>query len=191
VRVGTYTLPWRPDRMGEPTAEKIAASVRTYGGVAYFSFGTRIVGKVLPLEWDWMLTDQYEHLRELYAADASLTFYPDATKRLYVASAAGFTVGMVVTGQTSGATGTVARIRAGAAGTELMELSSVTGTFVAGETVEGTGGTPPTETVLAVEAWPDLTVEIMRLEGELEEVLLGDVYHRRRVRMDLLVLAVL
>lgn len=63
---------------------RITSSVETYSSVAFFSWGTSIVGREIVLEWELMPTVQYSaHLAQL-AADAPLVWDPqDGSGKTY------------------------------------------------------------------------------------------------------------
>lgn len=75
--LGSYTFALNPSsftEIYEPT--KTTAVVETYDSVAYFSWGTKIIGKILQFNWDYMTAEQYESMRAIYEADAQVVFDP-------------------------------------------------------------------------------------------------------------------
>jgi hypothetical protein len=77
MSLGAYTFDQHPSDIDEMMkAVKRSASVETYESVAYFSWGTTLVGKTITMTWDWMSCDQYDALDTLYQADASVVFNP-------------------------------------------------------------------------------------------------------------------
>ena len=56
--------------------KKVNAVVDTYDGVAYFGWTPRIIGTIIPLEWDWMSAAQFDSLNTLYQSDGVVVFDP-------------------------------------------------------------------------------------------------------------------
>jgi hypothetical protein len=69
MKLGTYTFDWLPSKMPPMVPEKRSAAVKTFSGVAYFSWGASIVGKEVQLEWDLMREAQFDSLQALFEAD--------------------------------------------------------------------------------------------------------------------------
>lgn len=75
--LGSYTFALNPSSFsGIYEPNKLTAIVQTYSSVGYFNWGTKIIGKVIKLEWDYMSAEQYESLRAMYEADAQVVFDP-------------------------------------------------------------------------------------------------------------------
>lgn len=75
--LGGYTFPQNPASVSTlMTEERITAAVKTYGGVAFFSWGSTMIGKTISLHWGYMTMTQYAALRTLLLADASVLFTP-------------------------------------------------------------------------------------------------------------------
>jgi hypothetical protein len=83
--LGAYTFAQHPsDIDGIMVAEKSNAWKQTYTSVAYFSWGTSIVGKSIEMSWDYMSCDQYDAIDTLFQADASVVFDPqDGSSKTY------------------------------------------------------------------------------------------------------------
>lgn len=82
ISIGTFTPEMNPGQMTVIRAEKKVSVVETYSSVAYFSWGTSIVGKVIEMTWNWMSGDKFNALDVLYAADAVVVFDPNDTRGL-------------------------------------------------------------------------------------------------------------
>jgi hypothetical protein len=77
MSLGTYTFDSNPSDLDEIIGKKKSqASVQTYAGVAYFSWGTLIAGVEVELTWDYMSCAQYDSLDALYQADAGVVWDP-------------------------------------------------------------------------------------------------------------------
>ena len=78
VVFNTYT----PDDFTLPQARKVSASIDTYGGVAFFSWGLLTIGQTIELNWEVMDSTLFAALEALYATDATVLWKPQisATK---------------------------------------------------------------------------------------------------------------
>lgn len=76
MQLGALTFTQNPERMSVPQAAKSAASVKTYSGTAYFSWGTLLAGQVLTLEWSFCPLAQYNSIQTMNEADAAVNFIP-------------------------------------------------------------------------------------------------------------------
>ncbi len=74
--VTSYTFSLLPGNMTVIREDKSCASVQTYEGVAYFSWGTSIVGKELSLSWNAMPAAMWSQFETFFTADAPLEFDP-------------------------------------------------------------------------------------------------------------------
>jgi len=76
--LGSYTFAINPN---EPvpiiTEERRGSSLKTMGGVAFFSWGTFIAGQEVKLPWSFMSTTQYGELLTLLTADAQVVWNPE------------------------------------------------------------------------------------------------------------------
>jgi len=77
--LSTTTFERDPRQMTMIRPEKICSRALTYSGVAFFSWGATIVGKVIDLEWNGMPVAQFDALDAVYAADSTCVFDPDIT----------------------------------------------------------------------------------------------------------------
>jgi len=77
VVIGTHTCTLDPMRMTMVRADKSCAHKQTYSSVAYFSWGTTIIGKEILLEWPVMDASEFEALDTIFKADAPVTFDPN------------------------------------------------------------------------------------------------------------------
>ncbi len=84
VSIGSVTLRHNPSRMTLVRPEKHSAAKETYSSVAYFSWGTSIVGKEIDLEWSYMESDEFDDLDDLFKADSPVVFNPqDGSGKTY------------------------------------------------------------------------------------------------------------
>lgn len=76
VVIGTRTLTLDPQRMTMLRADKSCAHKQTYTSVAFFSWGTSIVGKEILLEWPVMSVADFDALDSIFIADVAFNFTP-------------------------------------------------------------------------------------------------------------------
>jgi len=78
MTLGSYTFAINPN---EPvpiiTEERRGSSIKTLGGVAFYSWGTFIAGQEIVLPWSFMPTAQYGELLSLLTADAQVVWDPE------------------------------------------------------------------------------------------------------------------
>lgn len=92
MTLGTYTFAINPN---EPvpilSEERRGRSLKTLGGIAFFSWGTFIAGQEILLPWSFMPTAQYAELLALLNADAQIVWDPEngATYNVEILSLAG------------------------------------------------------------------------------------------------------
>ena len=77
MSLGSYTFYRNPETCTYPQKHKRASVLDTFGGVAYFSWGTVQAGQILELYWPGLETTQFEELMTLFEADAQVVFDPD------------------------------------------------------------------------------------------------------------------
>lgn len=78
MQLGSYTFTQNPcEPMPVITEERRAKSIKTLGGVAFFSWGSFIEGQQVPLKWTSMPTAQYTQLLSLFNADSELVWDPE------------------------------------------------------------------------------------------------------------------
>jgi hypothetical protein len=76
MTLGGYTF-WRnPEQFDEPRLKRFTAEVPTYGGSAFFSWGTFLAGQVIILEWSWMDETMWDQLQTLLEADTQIVWDP-------------------------------------------------------------------------------------------------------------------
>jgi len=191
VKLGEYTFDWNPDSFTLPQAERSTGRVKTYSSIAFFSWGLSLLGKEISIEWDWMGVDQYERLRVLFEANSPVVWDPQGKVRLFHGTVVNgpFVPGKVVTGGTSGATGTIGEVVSDAPWNFLV-LANVAGSFQAGETVADNSFPEKSATLTSAEAFGTYNVEILSLDGKLFEEIGTNMPYRKDIRMRLLVLRV-
>ena len=189
MKLGGYTFDWNPDTFTLPQAEKSLGKVKTYSSVAFFSWGLSLAGKEISLEWDWMGVDQYERLRSLFEANAPVVWDPEGKVRIFHGAVTNgpFLPAKILTGGTSGATGTIGEVASDSPWNFLV-MTGVTGSFLAGETVTDNSVPSKNATLTSIEAFQTNTVEIVSLDGKLFTEIGTNMPYRKEIRMRLLVL---
>lgn len=76
MTLGSYTFLRDPKETETLNKVKSCAIQETYTGVAYFSWGTTIEGKVVTLEWEYMEKTMFEALDVLYQANIPIIWDP-------------------------------------------------------------------------------------------------------------------
>lgn len=66
----------QPSAMTMVRPDKKCASLETYSSVAYFSWGSTIVGKVIDLSWNLLPSAQFNSLDAVYRADEVVAWDP-------------------------------------------------------------------------------------------------------------------
>lgn len=56
--------------------KKDTSVLKTLESVAYFSWPATIIGEIIPFDWEWMPSEQFDSLDALYVADNEITFDP-------------------------------------------------------------------------------------------------------------------
>lgn len=189
MKLGGYTFDWTPDVFTLPQAEKSTGKVKTYSSVAFFSWGVSLLGKEISLEWDWMEVDQYERLRSLFEANAPVVWDPEGKIRLFHGTVTNgpFLPAKILTGGTSGATGTIGEVASDTPWNFLV-MTGVTGSFQAEETVTDNSVPAKSASLTSVEAFGTYNVEVLSLEGKLFTEIGTNMPYRKDIRMRLLVL---
>jgi hypothetical protein len=182
MKLGTYTLEWTPDNWTLPKEDRQIDFVKTYSSVAVFSWGATLIGKKLELEWDWMTRKMFEDLAILEAADTALTFDPEQKAYLWHGTVTNgpWVVGDMVTGGTSGHTGTIVEVGYG-----YIVVSGINGKF---ERDEAISYSSRSATLSNVEQAYPLTVQILSFVGELAGVTAFEAGRREKVKLVLLVM---
>lgn len=75
--LSTTTFALDPYDMTIIKSEKICNHILTYDGVAFYSWGKSIVGKVIDLRWNAMPSTMFDALDTLIADDATCIFNPN------------------------------------------------------------------------------------------------------------------
>lgn len=83
ITIGGLTLD-NPSKMTVIKEDRDTAFVRTYSSVAFFSWGSRIYGKTLVLQWGAMAVADFNSLHAIYITDGEVVFDPnDGTGRTF------------------------------------------------------------------------------------------------------------
>lgn len=78
MKLGGYTFDFNPSGTdGLLNPRRSVATIKTYKGVAVFSWGVLMAGVERVLEWRFMPTAQFTQLDNLYQADAAVVFDPE------------------------------------------------------------------------------------------------------------------
>jgi len=78
MTLGAYTFARNPDdNVLIVSEERRADSVKTLGGVAFFSWGALLPGQQITLTWTVMTPAQYTSLLSLLTADAQIVWDPE------------------------------------------------------------------------------------------------------------------
>ncbi len=75
--VTSYDFPLLPHTMTMIMQGKANAFVETYQSVAYLSWGSTVVGRVIDFSWNAMPGDMWYQLETFYENDTPLTWTPD------------------------------------------------------------------------------------------------------------------
>src|SRR4030042_728209 len=115
MKLGTYTFEFDPDQFDAPETERSESIVKTYTSASHFSWGFILAGKEILLEWPKMTCDQYNRIRDVYFLDTTVEWDPEITKKIFHGPVTNvpFVVGKTLTGNSSGATATVAAVEQG------------------------------------------------------------------------------
>lgn len=164
MRLDNYTFDFKPDKWTIPRPQKFAATVKTYSGLAFFSWGLSIIGLELLLEWELLSQLQFTKLDEIFAADETVLFEPCAGRLIHGAVTNGpFLEDKTVVGVTSGATGTIAMVN----GSETyLDVVDIVGTFQVAEIIQDISVSPPRQATLSVVSVPKYNVEIISLDAQ-------------------------
>ena len=167
MRLDSYTFDFKPDKWTIPRPQKFAATVKTYSGFGFFSWGLSIVGMELLLEWELLSQLQFTKLDEKLVLDTTLLFEPCAGRLTHGAVTNGpFQEDRIVTGVTSGATATIAMANS----TETyLDVVDIVGTFQGTEVIRDNGFSPPIQATLSAVSVPKYNVEIISLDGQYVE----------------------
>jgi hypothetical protein len=76
MRLGTYDFDWDPVQYTIPVEGKSFSVVQTYDSVAFFSWGTKIIGKEIVMEWDMVTESQFNSLQTILEADEEVEWSP-------------------------------------------------------------------------------------------------------------------
>lgn len=190
MKLGTYTFETNPDQFTIPRAQKYSASQKTHSSVAFFSWGTSIIGQEILLEWELTSCDQFNRLDALLQADAQEEWDPEIVPKIFHGAVTNgpFVAGKTLTGETSGATGTVAKVL----GSEsYLEFTPITLNFQAGEVFHDNSAPAKSATITSIEKIPKYTVEIKSLDGKYYDPAGPEIAFRKEVKLILLIMAVL
>jgi len=76
MMLGALSLAWDPDKWTAPEEQKFFGDVQTWASHFLFDFGSKIVGREIELEWEWMSQAQFDALDVLYQANAPVVWDP-------------------------------------------------------------------------------------------------------------------
>jgi len=189
MKLGSYTFVWEPKNFTEPKADKIYSKVLTYSSVEFFSWGTDIVGKEISITGEWMKEVDFQNLQRLMDDDEQKTWDLEAPMRLYHDTVvnAPWVAGKSITGA-GGAVGLISGVNIV---DDFVIFSSVTGDFVNLEVIEDDSAPQKTSTVTGINIYPNFTVEVLEVNGDLHDGLTVNFPYRENVELKLLIMAVL
>jgi hypothetical protein len=76
MTLGGYTYLWNPDKSTEPREIRFNSLVHTYGGAAFFSWGTSIIGLPVVHEWNYMDETMFQQLQTFLEDDEIKVWNP-------------------------------------------------------------------------------------------------------------------
>ncbi len=76
ISIGGTTLDSNPASCSIIKADKSCAVVPTYGGAAFFNWGTVLQGKEIELRWDYMKETDFAAFDAMMDADGTVVFDP-------------------------------------------------------------------------------------------------------------------
>lgn len=188
MKLGDFTFTWDPDKWTPPEEHRDNAEEKTYTSIAFFSWGSRIIGEKILLEWEWMPEDQYRRIKMLESADAQVEWDPETDDRLFYASGVNmpFVIGRTITGQTSGATATISQVDIPNAN---LILTGITGTFQAAETINDDSIPIKSAVITSLEIIPIYNVEIKSCIGKFFQTSGPAFCYRQDVEVQLLIIS--
>ena len=71
-----YEFPRNPNSSPVIGPVRYTASVPTYAGAAFFSWGLMTAGQTISLTWNYCETDQFDAILDIYAKDEAVLFDP-------------------------------------------------------------------------------------------------------------------
>lgn len=84
IAIGGTTMTREPSEMTMVRKRRITASLQTYGGVAFFTWGASILGKTIEIGWPVLEYDQFAFLQTLLEANSRVVFDPqDGSSKTY------------------------------------------------------------------------------------------------------------
>ncbi len=85
MSLGAYTFESNPaEPLDVIKKYRSCSHVGTYSDVGFFSWGPAIKGKTITLKWSYMSLAQFDSLKTLYEADATVVFNPqDGSGKTY------------------------------------------------------------------------------------------------------------
>jgi hypothetical protein len=188
MKIGGYEMTWPPDRWPVPKKTRHQSFVKTYESGVFFDWGMFVIGGEVILEWDWLPVEEFNRLSEIFELSATQLWEPDQADRLFhgTVTEGPFVTTAVVTGQTSGATGTISLVD------EIysyIEVTGTTGTFQRTEVIQDDSGTPKSATLTTVDQIKSYYVEIIDFAAKMLEVVGTDIFYRRQAKMRLLLMS--
>ena len=75
--IGGYTLLENPEEYPDIIPQKSTATLNTYGGAAFFSFGLFTAGQILSYKWPYMSVTDFDAINTIYQSDLPVLFDPE------------------------------------------------------------------------------------------------------------------
>jgi hypothetical protein len=188
MNIGGYTMTWPPDRFTIPKDTRFQSFVKTFESGVFFDWGFFVVGGGVVLEWDWLPVEEFARLQEIYELAALQLWEPGQQDRLFhgTVTNAPFVTTKTVTGQVSGATGTVSLVDSTKG---YIEITGRSGMFQRTETIEDDSAPVKSATVTTVDILKNYYVQILDFTGKVFEVVGTDIHYRRQTKMKLLLMS--
>jgi len=76
MQLDGYTFTLNPEDCDMPVKDRRASSVKTLGGVAFFSWGALLPGEKIVLKWTYMPVAMFDTLETKLEADSEIVFIP-------------------------------------------------------------------------------------------------------------------
>lgn len=76
MTLGTYTLTHYPSAFPQPRPKRSNAYIKTAAGVAHFDWGFFIEGEEIPLQWNYMPSEQFDDLDVIFQAGEEVVWDP-------------------------------------------------------------------------------------------------------------------
>lgn len=76
MKLGDYVLPYYPSGFTIPRPERSNAYLETYSSVKHFDWGFFWAGKIIDLQWNFMPSEQFDNLDEIFQEGEEIVWDP-------------------------------------------------------------------------------------------------------------------